>query len=69
MGSNLKNKDNKVWQFSVESLKKWPLAGPEKRKQLLDPKTTSVDDSGNIFNEGADGKKFPSRRACTVRGH
>ncbi|MBV7557683.1 hypothetical protein [Enterobacter sp. ENT02] len=62
MGSNLKNKDNKVWQFSVESLKKWPLAGPEKRKQLLDPKTTSVDNSGNIFNEGADGKKFPSRR-------
>lgn len=63
MGSNLKSKDNKVWECSFESLKKWPLAGPEKRKQLLDPKTTSVDDRGEIFNDGADGKKFPSRRA------
>ncbi|WP_409306381.1 hypothetical protein [Pectobacterium sp. B1J-3] len=62
MGSNLKNKDDEVWQFSVSSLKKWPLASPEKRKLLLDPKTTMVDDRGAIFNEGADGKKFPSRR-------
>lgn len=62
MGSNLKNAGGEVWQFSVSSLKKWPFASPEKRKLLLDPKTTTVDDSGEIFNEGAEGKKFPSRR-------
>ncbi|WP_241575332.1 hypothetical protein [Rosenbergiella nectarea] len=62
MGSNLKNGKSKVWQFSFSSLKKWPLAGPEKRKFLLDPQTTMVDDSGKILNNGADGKKFPSRR-------
>lgn len=62
MGSNLKNKEGEVWQFSVDSLRKWPLASPEKRKFLLDPKTTTVDDSGAIFNDAADGKKFPSRR-------
>ncbi|WP_241575330.1 esterase/lipase family protein [Rosenbergiella nectarea] len=62
MGSNLKNGKSKVWQFSFSSLKKWPLAGPEKRKFLLDPQTTTVDDSGKILNNGADGKKFPSRR-------
>ena len=63
MGSNLKSGDKKVWQFSLSSLKKWPLAGPQKRKQLLDPTTTVVDDSGEILNDGADGKKFPSRHA------
>ncbi len=63
MGSNLKNEDGEVWQFSAESLAKWPFANAKKRKQLLDPKTTMVDDSGDIVNEGADGKKFPSRRA------
>ena len=63
MGSNLKNKNGEVWQFSAASLGKWPMAGPEKRKFLLDPQTTTVDDSGEIFNDGADGKKFPSRRA------
>ncbi len=63
MGSNLKSGNKKVWQFSAASLKKWPLAKPEKRKFLLDPKTTMVDDSGDIVNEGVDGKKFPSRRA------
>lgn len=62
MGSNLKNKNSEVWQFSASSLKKWLLASAEKRKFLLDPKTTMVDDSGKIFNDGADGKKFPSRR-------
>ncbi|MFU9138630.1 esterase/lipase family protein, partial [Erwinia tasmaniensis] len=62
MGSNLKNEDGEVWQFSAPSLKKWPLANAKKRKELLDPKTTSVDDSGDILNDGADGKKFPSRR-------
>ncbi|WP_241630379.1 lipase family alpha/beta hydrolase [Rosenbergiella nectarea] len=62
MGSNLKNGKSKVWQFSFSSLKKWLLAGPEKRKFLLDPQTTTVDDSGKILNNGADGKKFPSRR-------
>ena len=62
MGSNLKNEDGEVWQFSALSLKKWPLANAKKRKELLDPKTTMVDDSGEIFNDGADGKKFPSRR-------
>ncbi len=59
MGSNLKSGDKKVWQFSLSSLKKWPLAGPQKRKQLLDPTTTVVDDSGEILNDGADGKKIP----------
>lgn len=63
MGSNLKNEDGEVWQFSAPSLKKWPLANAKKRKQLLDPATTTVDDSGQIFNDGADGNKFPSRRA------
>ena len=63
MGSNLKNGKSEVWQFSASSLKKWPLAGPEKRKFLLDPNTTTVDDGGAILNDGADGKKFPSRRA------
>lgn len=63
MGSNLKNEDGEVWQFSAPSLKKWPLANAKKRKELLDPKTTTVDDSGEILNDGADGKKFPSRRA------
>lgn len=62
MGSNLKNEDGEVWQFSAPSLKKWPLANAKKRKQLLDPKTTTVDDSGEILNDGADGKTFPSRR-------
>lgn len=62
MGSNLKNEDGEVWQFSASSLKKWPLANAKKRKQLLDPKTTMVDDSGEILNDRADGKKFPSRR-------
>lgn len=62
MGSNLKNEDGEVWQFSAPSLKKWPLANAKKRKRLLDPKTTTVDDSGEILNDGADGKKFPSRR-------
>lgn len=62
MGSNLKNRDGEAWQFSIPSLKKWPLANAKKRKALLDPKTTTVDDSGPIFNDGADGKKFPSRR-------
>lgn len=62
MGSNLKNSAGEVWRFSASSLKKWVLAGAEKRKFLLDPKTTTVDDSGEIFNDGADGKKFPSRR-------
>lgn len=62
MGSNLKNEDGEVWQFSAPSLKKWPLANAKKRKGLLDPKTTTVDDSGEILNDGADGKKFPSRR-------
>ncbi|MFZ3621427.1 esterase/lipase family protein [Leclercia barmai] len=65
MGSNLKSGDKEVWRFSASSLKKWPTAGPDKRKQLLDPKTTTVDDSGEILNDGADGNKFPSRR---VRG-
>ncbi|HEX4503138.1 MAG TPA: hypothetical protein VH187_18545 [Scandinavium sp.] len=63
MGSNLKNRGDEVWQFSASSLKKWPTASPEKRKFLLDPNTTTVDDSGEIFNDGADGKKFTSRRA------
>lgn len=63
MGSNLKNQKSEVWQFSASSLRKWPFASPEKRKFLLDPKTTTVDDSGEIVNDGADGKKFPSRRA------
>ena len=63
MGSNLKNEGGEVWQFSASSLKKWPLANAKKRKQLLDPKTTTVDDSGAILNDEADGKKFPSRRA------
>lgn len=63
MGSNLKNEDGEVWQFSATSLVKLPLANAKKRKQLLDPKTTIVDDSGEILNDGADGKKFPSRRA------
>ncbi len=63
MGSNLKNKDNEVWQYTSKSLKKWPFADPEKRKFLLDPNTTMVDDSGSIFNNTADGNKFPSRRA------
>ncbi|MBT0731685.1 esterase/lipase family protein, partial [Rosenbergiella nectarea] len=62
MGSNLKNEDGEVWQFSFSSLKKWPLANAKKRKGLLDPVTTMVDDSGKILNNGADGKKFPSRR-------
>ncbi|MCA6963741.1 esterase/lipase family protein, partial [Pectobacterium odoriferum] len=62
MGSNLKNKGGEVWRFSASSLKKWVFASPERRKFLLDPKTTTVDDSGAIFNDGADGKKFPSRR-------
>lgn len=62
MGSNLKNEDGEVWQFSASSLKKWPLANAKKRKQLLDPMTTAVDDGGEIFNDGADGKKFSSRR-------
>ncbi|NWA59433.1 hypothetical protein HX773_00850 [Pantoea sp. B9002] len=62
MGSNLKNQQSEVWQFSASSLKKWTLASPDKRKFLLDPKTTTVDDRGAIFNDGADGKKFPSRR-------
>ncbi|QUG75510.1 hypothetical protein GKQ23_11145 [Erwinia sp. E602] len=62
MGSNLKNQSSEVWQFSASSLRKWPLASPEKRKFLLDPKTTTVDDSGAIFNDDVDGKKFPSRR-------
>lgn len=62
MGSNLKNEDGEVWQFSGLSLMKWPFANAKKRKWLLDPKATVVDDSGEIFNEGADGKKFPSRR-------
>lgn len=62
MGSNLKNTGGEVWQFSAVSLVKWPLASPEKRKLLLDPKTTTVDDAGEIFNDAADGKKFPSRR-------
>jgi len=63
MGSNLKNENDKVWCFSTSSLNKLLFANAKKRKQLLDPKTTSVDDSGEILNEGADGKKFPSRRA------
>lgn len=63
MGSNLKNEDGEVWQFSAASLVKLPLANAKKRKQLLDPATTVVDDSGEILNDGADGKKFPSRRA------
>ncbi|EMH4162931.1 hypothetical protein RJ498_002193 [Pluralibacter gergoviae] len=63
MGSNLKNEDGEVWQFSAPSLKKWPFANAKKRKMLLDPKTTTVDDGGEILNDGADGKKFPSRRA------
>jgi len=63
MGSNLKNEDGEVWQFSAPSLKKWPLANAQKRKQLFDPQTTTIDDSGEIFNDEADGKKFPSRRA------
>ena len=62
MGSNLKNEDGEVWRFSAASLVKLPLANAKKRKQLLDPKTTIVDDSGEILNDGADGKKFPSRR-------
>ncbi|WP_151996191.1 esterase/lipase family protein [Buttiauxella massiliensis] len=62
MGSNLKNAGGEVWQFSPSSLGKWPTASPEKRKLLLDPKTTTVDDSEEIFNEGAEGSKFPSRR-------
>ncbi|MFI8415002.1 lipase family alpha/beta hydrolase [Serratia sp. NPDC078593] len=62
MGSNLKNKNSEVWRFSALSLKKWLFASPEKRKFLLDTKTTMVDDRGEIVNDGADGKKFPSRR-------
>ena len=62
MGSNLKNGNDEVWQFSASSLKKWPFANAKKRKQLLDPKTTTVDDSGEILNDEADGNKFPSRR-------
>ncbi|ROR10030.1 triacylglycerol lipase [Erwinia sp. JUb26] len=62
MGSNLKNGDGEVWQFSLSSLKKWPLANAKKRKNLLDPKTTEVDENGEILNDMADGKKFPSRR-------
>lgn len=62
MGSNLKNEGSEVWQFSFRSLKKWLFANAEKRKKLLDPKTTMVDDRGKIVNDGADGKKFPSRR-------
>ncbi len=62
MGSNLKNEDGEVWQFSIPSLRKWLFAGARKRKKLLDPKTTTADGSGEIVNEGADGKKFPSRR-------
>ncbi|WP_279047052.1 esterase/lipase family protein [Cedecea davisae] len=62
MGSNLKNQMSEVWRFSASSLKKWITAGPEKRKLLLDPKTTTVDDSGEIVNDRADGNKFPSRR-------
>lgn len=62
MGSNLKNQNSEVWQYSASSLAKWPMASPEKRKLLLDPNTTMVDDSGKIFNDRADGKKFPSRR-------
>lgn len=62
MGSNLKNQQSEVWQFSASSLKKWTLASPDKRKFLLDPKTTTVDDRGAILNDSVDGKKFPSRR-------
>lgn len=62
MGSNLKNGDGEVWQFSIPSLTKWPLANARKRKELLNPATTMVDYSGEIANNDADGKKFPSRR-------
>ncbi|WP_312742196.1 lipase/acyltransferase domain-containing protein [Cedecea neteri] len=62
MGSNLKNGEGEVWQFSASSLKKWLLANAKKRKQLLDPKSTMVDDGGEILNDRADGNKFPSRR-------
>lgn len=62
MGSNLKNKNSEVWQFSATSLGKWPMASAEKRKFLLDPRTTTVDDSGEIFNEAMEDIKFSSRR-------
>lgn len=62
MGSNLKNSDGEVWQFSLSSLGILPLANAKKRKKLLDPRTTEVDENGEILNDGADGKKFPSRR-------
>ncbi|MFU9136452.1 hypothetical protein [Erwinia tasmaniensis] len=32
MGSNLKNEDGEVWQFSTSSLIKWPLANAKKKK-------------------------------------
>ncbi len=62
MGSNLNNEDGEVWRSSKASLAKWFFANPRKRERLLDPQTTAVDQSGKIFNESADGNKFPSRR-------
>lgn len=59
MGSNLKNGDGEVWQFSIPSLTKWPLANARKRKELLNPATTMVDYSGEIANNDADGKNSP----------
>lgn len=62
MGSNLKNENGEVWQSSATSFSKWLFANPQKRKDLLDPKTTQVDVSGKIRNESGDGNRFPSRR-------
>ncbi len=69
MGSNLKNGDgdgnNKVWHADlyqgIDALS-WVSESPSKRKQLLDPTTTEVDDSGKVLYSDQEDKMFPSRR-------
>ncbi|CNI13249.1 Lecithin:cholesterol acyltransferase [Yersinia massiliensis] len=66
MGSNLKGElDKKIWHADlfkgVEALG-WTTKTAKERKQLLDPQTSEVDDSGKVLYNDQEGKMFPSRR-------
>lgn len=66
MGSNLKGKfDQKVWHadlYKGADALGWVIINAEKRKQLLNPETTKVDDSGKVLYNDLEGNMFPSRQ-------
>lgn len=59
MGSNLKNEDGEVWQFSAPALKKWPLANAKKESGFWIRRPRRLTIVGLFLTTARTGKNSP----------